>query len=100
MNRYLTTPVTKNELTGLRRLTTTLFPTLAPSATDIRIRTTSIERLDKLAEKFYGDATAWPIIAAANGIGKGTLVIRPDTSLRIPVIADIQSYITIINTTR
>jgi phage tail protein X len=100
MNRYLTTPVTKNELTGRRRLETTLFPVLPVAANDIRIRTTSIERLDKLAYKFYGDATAWPIIAAANGIGKGTLVVKPDTSLRIPVISDIQSYITNINNTR
>ena len=100
MNRYLTTPVTKQELTGTRRLATTLFPNIAPSANDIRIRTTSVERLDKLASKFYGDATAWPIIATANGIGKGTLVVPPDTSLRIPVIEDIQSYINNINGTR
>lgn len=100
MNRYLTTPVTKNELTSKRRLSTTLFSTPAESVSDIRIRTTSVERLDKLASTFYGDATAWPIIAAANGIGKGTLVVPPDTSLRIPIIADIQSYINNINNTR
>jgi nucleoid-associated protein YgaU len=100
MNRYLTTPVTKNELTSKRRLSTTIFTAPPANATDIRIRTTSVERLDKLADKFYGDATAWPIIAAANGIGKGTLVVPPDTSLRIPIISDIQNYLNVINNTR
>jgi hypothetical protein len=100
MNRYLTTPVTKNELTSKRRLTTTIFTVPPDAVTDIRIRTTSVERLDKLAFKFYGDATAWPIIAAANEIGKGTLVVPPDTSLRIPVISDIQNYLNNINNTR
>lgn len=100
MNRYLTTPITKNELTSRRRLSTTIFTVPEANATDIRIRTTSVERLDKLADKFYGDATAWPIIAAANGIGKGTLVIPPDTSLRIPIISDIQNYLNSINNTR
>lgn len=100
MNRYLTTSAIKNVTTDKRRLATTIFPVVPASASDIYIRTTSLERLDKLAHQFYGDVTAWPIIAAANGIGKGTLIIPPDTKLRIPVINNIQNYLTQINTNR
>ena len=99
MNRYLTTQLTTTS-TEKRRLQTTIFPTLPPNISDSIIRTTSIERLDKLAQEFYGDATAWPVIATANGLGKGTLVIPPNTTLRIPAITNIQDFLTNTNSSR
>jgi hypothetical protein len=99
MNRYLTTQTTSAN-TGKRRLQTTIFPTISASINDFIIRTTSIERLDKLAQEFYSDATAWPIIATANGLGKGTLVIPPNTTLRIPAITNIQDFLTNTNSSR
>jgi len=93
MNRYGGTQIIKQPITENRRIETTIFSVPPVETTDIFIRTTGIERLDKLALEFYGDSTAWTIIAAANGIGKGTYVIPPNTKLRIPVINNINQYI-------
>jgi hypothetical protein len=91
MNRYNSArPMPDSN--GKRRLTTTIFPTIPPDATDVFIRTTSMERLDKLAHTFYGDATAWPILASINGLGKGTIIVPPNTRLRIPNIQNVQQY--------
>jgi nucleoid-associated protein YgaU len=59
-----------------------------------------VERLDKLALTFYEDATLWWIIAAANGLGKGTLLIPGGVKLRIPDRINIQDYVNTINASR
>jgi nucleoid-associated protein YgaU len=56
--------------------------------------------LDKLAVSFYNDAASWWVIAAANGLGKGTLMVPRDTKLRIPDKALIDTTLTQINKTR
>jgi hypothetical protein len=98
MNRYSTTKIIKTD-SGKRRLETTILPPVN-NGSFILIRTTSTERLDKLAQRFYGDPTAWPIIAEANGIGKGTIVIPPNTRLQIPTINDIDNFLNNINSRR
>ena len=50
------------------------------------------ERLDILADKFYGDGKLWWIIAAASGVG-WWLQATPGTILRIPEFEDIEGYI-------
>ena len=100
MNRYSNSNVTKPTNTEKRRLTTSIFPSVTASTTDILIRTTSIERLDKLAQKFYNDATAWPVIAAANPTLKGTLVVPINTRLRIPAANRVQQFLNDINIDR
>jgi hypothetical protein len=99
MNRYTGTQIIREPITGKRRIETTIYNKLQVSASDIFIRTTGIERLDKLALDFYGDSTAWPLIANANGLGKGTYVIPPNTRLRIPVVDNVNQF-TNINSTR
>jgi hypothetical protein len=49
------------------------------------------ERLDTLAGQFYGDGRLWWIIAAASQIGWG-VQMPPNTSLRVPNIADIAKF--------
>ena len=100
MNRYSNSNVTKPFDTEKRRLTTSIFPSVTASTTDILIRTTSIERLDKLAQKFYNDVTAWPVIAAANPTLKGTLVVPINTILRIPAANRVQQFLNDINIIR
>ena len=75
---------------------------IIPSAFDneTAIRTTTLDRLDKIAYDFYQDATLWWVIAAANGIGKGTLVVPVNTRLIIPSIATVNTVITKYNTNR
>jgi phage tail protein X len=100
MNRYTTAKTLKTE-NGPRRVSTSIFPVIPMNPqTDIYIRTTSIERLDKLAYQFYEDQSWWWVIASANGLGNGTLIIPTDTRLRIPDITNVMNVLNEINKTR
>ena len=83
MSRYSTTQTIRDN-NEKRRFASTIIPSLPLSPADIYIRTTSVERLDNLAYRFYQDPTLWWIIAAANGLGKGSLMVPSNTALRIP----------------
>lgn len=98
-NRYSNTKTIKDG-NGRRRRDTMIIPVPAISNTDVYIQVTSLERLDLLAYRFYNDATLWYAIAAANGLGKGSLIVPPNTRLRIPDITSIQQQIQTANTTR
>lgn len=93
MNRYITTLQVQDTDTRNRRYQTSFFKQIPVSSGDIYIKTTSIERLDKLAYFFYNDSTYWPVIAAANNIGKGTLMIPVNTNIRIPDPAQVSVVI-------
>lgn len=98
-SRYFNSAVT-NDTSGKRKQTTTIIPVPSFSTDDVIIQTTSIERLDLLAYKFYGDAAFWYIIASANGLGKGSLIVPINTRLRIPNQKDIQEQIRLLNLSR
>ena len=99
MNRYETASAIKDS-NEKRKLSTIITPTPEANTADVYIQTRSIERLDLLAYKFYNDQTLWYIIAAANGLGKGTLRVPKNTKLRIPSISDIQTLINNTNNSR
>lgn len=99
MSRYLTNRVQRDE-TGVRKLSTTIIPTAPLNGTDFYIQTTTVERLDKLARIFYEDSSLWWIIAAANGLGKGTYIVPENTKLRIPDKSNIQQVINDTNNSR
>ena len=56
--------------------------------------------MDKLAYQFYGDSEKWWLIAIANGLGKGTIIIPSNTRLRIPPAEKIEDLITNTNKNR
>ena len=99
MSRYATSRIIKDE-NGKRRANTTIIPAPELSSQDIYIQITSPERLDLLADQFYGDATLWWIIATTNGLRKGTLFTPEGITLRIPPAEDFQSVIDEINEER
>ena len=99
MSRYNSTETIKDK-PGSRYYATTIFPVVNNSTDDIYIVTTTIERLDKLAYTFYDDVSLWWIIAAANGIGKGTFIVPTETRLRIPSKNNIQDIVIAINKSR
>ena len=99
MGRYTTTNIIKGDA-GKRRRATTIFPTIPATANDTFIVTTTADRLDKLANTFYGDVTLWWVIAAANGLGKGTMIVPADTKLRIPAKSEFLDEVTQTNRTR
>lgn len=52
------------------------------------------DRLDLLANEFYNNVDAWWIIADANNLGKGDLIVPPGIQLRIPaMVADIYEFL-------
>lgn len=65
-------------------LKTIKFPKIKESEFDTTIIATSSDRLDLLADKFYGNQELYWIIALANNLGYGTLEISAGTILRIP----------------
>ena len=99
MARY-TTANTLRDTKEKRYLSTTLIPPMPISTSDTYIVVTTPERLDKLANTFYGDARLWWIIAAANGLGKGTIIVPSDSRLRIPSAANVQQVINDTNNLR
>lgn len=99
MSRYNTTSEIRDNK-DIRRRGTTVFPVMPLTVDDIYIVTSGIERLDKLAQTFYGDASLWWIIASANGLGKGTLIVQENTNLRIPSKLNAQDIIIELNRSR
>jgi hypothetical protein len=96
MNRYQDLPIIKDS-NGRRKYTTTFVPFFDKSDNDVYVITDPSDRLDLLANQFYGDVTAWPIIATANNIGLGTLNIEEGKQLRIPDPNKFREYIIQIN---
>ena len=97
--RYSTARILQDE-TKKRRFNTIIFPATPESNGDLYIQTTTPDRLDKLAYIFYEDATLWWVIAAANGLGKGTYLVPSNTRLRIPEKTNIQQVIIETNNAR
>ena len=99
MSRYTTSRTLKR--TGeQRKFSTIIVPNIPLSENDTYIETTSAERLDKLANTFYGDATLWWIIAVSNALGKGSLHVPAGTRIRIPANENIQEIINQTNQSR
>ena len=65
------------------------YPVIPPSVDDVYITTSVGDRLDLLADTFYNDVDLWWIIAQANHIGKGQLVVKEGNQIRIPKHTDL-----------
>ena len=63
---------------------TTMLPNIPVQPTDLYIISRAGDRLDMIANEFYNDPSLWWVIAQANGVGKGTIVIEPGEQIRIP----------------
>jgi len=99
MSRYTTSRVLIDD-NAKRYLSTTILPKIPTSQNDVYIQITSPDRLDRIALSYYGDSTLWYIIAAANNIGKGTMMVGSGVILRIPSQTNIQQLINSINVNR
>ena len=99
MNRYTTSAELKTDR-GFRRRATVILAAPPINGNDTYIQVTSPELLTKLAFNFYNDVSSWWIIAAANGLGKGTLIVPANTVLRIPSNVSIDSVVNEINRIR
>lgn len=68
----------------MKRYNTTTLPIIEKTFADRYIFTREGDRLDLLANEFYGDPRHWVILAMANNLGKGTLSCPDGMQLRIP----------------
>ena len=80
---------------GSRTYRTSIHPKVIKQERDVYIISRIGDRLDILAGQYYEDPSYWWIIATANNLGKGTLVVPPGKQIRIPhdperVISDLQ----------
>jgi len=62
----------------------TKYPSVATSNDDFYIITQATDRLDLIANDFFGDSTLWWVIAMANDLPGDSLFTTPGFQLRIP----------------
>ena len=74
MSRYKSAKY-KIDKNGKRYFLPTIVPQIPLSDSDIFIRPVVGERFDSLAQKFYGDSSLWWIIAKANNLSNGSIVL-------------------------
>ena len=63
---------------------TTRYPMFKKQLSDLYIISRQGDRLDNISHDFYKDPRYWWIIAQANNLGKGTMIIEPGLQIRIP----------------
>jgi|SRR5210317_274243 hypothetical protein len=90
MSRYNKNKIIKDE-NGVRRLDTIIHVPPSRVENDIYIQIYGAERLDLLANRFYGDQTKWWIISKANNLNPRSLYTPENVILRIPV--DVENYL-------
>ena len=69
---------------GKRYLTTGTIPDIPISENDVYVQVSTFDRLDVISQQFYNTPKFWWVIAAANGLGKGSIMIDKSAILRIP----------------
>jgi hypothetical protein len=79
MNRY-----EYNKKTKTQAYQTTRLPVIPRSYSDKYIFTREGDRLDTLAYELYDDPRYWVLLANANNLGKGSLMVPPGIQLRLP----------------
>lgn len=89
-NRYQNTPIIRSQpkkgRLGFPIQVSTRYPEIPTDVNDIYAYTTEGDRLDLLAQQFYGDTSLWWIIAAGNPevLSLNSLFIPVGTEIRIP----------------
>ena len=73
---------------GTRRYSSIRYPKIELKTSDIYIVTRRGQRLDIIANQYYGDPRYWVILARSNKLYGGTIVTPPGIRLRIPYPLD------------
>ena len=99
-HRYATIQIIQNSLKK-RYYINNIYPDIPVSPDDMYVIPVIGDRLDLLANDYYGDPTLYWIIASANNLSGDSLVPPIGQQLRIPVnISQIQQEYVRINTLR
>lgn len=70
--------------TDIRYYRNVIYPEIEPTEEDTYIIASSFDRLDLVANDFYGDPNLWWIISSANNLPGNSLYITNGTQLRVP----------------
>ena len=84
MDRYKNSRIKRKDKKSYYK--TIIYQKIPKSESDIYVITQFGDRLDLLANQFYGDPTLWWYIARANNLN--TMVIPENIQLRIPGTLD------------
>ena len=82
MARYKKTLISPNKI-GIQTYNTTIYQEVPESNDDIFLVAKEGDRLDNLANQFYGDVNLWWYIARANNLK--TMNLEAGASIRIPI---------------
>ena len=82
--RYKNTPVRKDK-NGVRYYRPTIVPNIPITDGDQFVFPFDGDRLDSLAQRYYGDSNLWWIIAKANEISDGQIGLDPEKKIRVPI---------------
>ena len=74
----------KDTYSNKRVIGSTVYPKIEKKDSDIYVIIRVQDRLDLLANKYYGTSNLWWVLAQANQLGEGSFIIEPGTKLRIP----------------
>jgi hypothetical protein len=74
---------------GKRVFKPTMYPKIPVRDSDIFIYPKFGDRLDNLAQKYYGDVSLWWIIAKANNLDAAHIGLEMDKQIRIPTQTDL-----------
>ena len=74
----------KDTYSNKRVIGSTVYPKIEKKDSDIYVIIRVQDRLDLLANKYYGTPNLWWVLAQANQLGEGSFIIESGTKLRIP----------------
>jgi len=81
MSRYESTKITTDK-NRRSKYDTTIYKKTVENNNDLLVVTQEGDRLDNLAQQFYGDSSLWWFIAAANNLK--TMNVEAGLQMRIP----------------
>lgn len=88
MARYTNIP-TSRDVNGQQSYDTNIYPEIPFSDNDIYVVTELGDRLDILANQYYGNSTYWWIISSANyGLKQDSYYLPQGVQIRIPANVD------------
>ena len=80
---------------GRKYQSSTIYPKIKATDSDLYIIAEATDRLDLLAYKYYKDSSMWWVIATANNLNDANFYVESGTQLRIPsninqILADLE----------
>ena len=83
-NRLRYIEIKRDQTTNNRYYKNIEYPEIPVTPNDIYIISKSTDRLDLLAQRYFGDVRSWWIIAEANSLEVLSYDLKPGLQLRIP----------------